>query len=363
MRVDLVDGPLHALLERGILAGHFPGCAAGWSSDRDDGIVVDVAGVSRFGKGRTSVTAETWYDLASLTKPLVVTTLFLLARRGGALELARTVGEILPAAGPWKGVSVENLLTHTAGLPGWAPLYALGHSPGDVLAALRDLNPIYGPGERFEYSCPGFILMGLVLEEVLGGGLAAAFRDMVAVPLGIQNDLSFEPCLSGTTVAGGAAMPDAEITMLKSLGLDPSLIPRCASHKPDDGNARFLGGVAGNSGLWGTVRGVLLMGREYLPGCGRLLNTSESELASAARTPTLDQHRGLGWQLASSPGSSAGDGLSPNSIGHVGFTGTSIWIDRRRGRILTLLANRHHPGHRGNDLHPLRRRFHSLVMS
>ena len=354
---------LHDLLEAGILAGHFPGCVAGWASDRDDTIGVDVAGVSRFGKGRTSVTSETWYDLASLTKPLVVTTLFLLARRGGALKLGRTVGEILPDAGRWKGATIENLLTHTAGLPAWAPLYAFGYSPADVLAALRDLAPIGRPGETFEYSCPRFVLMRLVLEEVLGLNLTAAFRDTVAVPLGIENDLSFEALMPGRVIAGGAARPDAEITMLQSLELDPSLIPRCAGHTPDDGNARFLGGAAGNSGLWGTVRGVLLMGREYLPGCGCLLNASESKLASDVRTHTVAQHRGLGWQRASSPGCSAGDGLSPTSIGHVGFTGTSIWIDRRRGRILTLLANRHHPGHRGNNLHPLRRRFHSLMIS
>jgi CubicO group peptidase (beta-lactamase class C family) len=130
---------------------------------------------------------------------------------------------------------------------------------------------------------------------------------------------------------------------------------------PDDGNARFLGGVAGNAGLFGTVAGVLGMARAWLEP-GLLLTADEIALATADRTAGLGQARGLGWQLAATPGCSAGSALSPSSFGHTGFAGASLWVDPTRGTALALLGNRVHPAHRPTDLHPLRRRFHRIVI-
>ena len=124
---------------------------------------------------------------------------------------------------------------------------------------------------------------------------------------------------------------------------------------------RFLGGVAGNAGLFGTIRGVLGLARA-LQTPGDLLTGDEIGLATRNHTPGLGQARGLGWQLASSPGCSAGPALSTGAFGHTGFTGTSLWIDPERRLAIALLANRVHPGHRPTDLHPLRRRFHQLVV-
>lgn len=354
-------GSIHRLLRAAVRSGLCPGCVGGWSSDSEGAIQYDSAGVSRLGGNPIPAGPNTWYDLASLTKPLVVTTLFLLARRGGVLELGRRVGDVLPNAGPYREATMENLLTHTAGLPGWAPLYASGHSPDDIVAGISALEAVGPPGGQVEYSCPGFILLGLILEEVLALDLAKAFTEMVAGPLTLKDDLSFDPLAPGRLIAGGAVGPDAEISLVQSLGLDPSTIPPCGPGRPDDGNARFLGGVAGNSGLFGTICGVVLLAREYLRGGGRLLDGGETDLAAWCRTPNSGQHRGLGWQVGSSPGCSAGPALSPTSIGHVGFTGASLWIDRQQGRVMALLSNRHHPAHRGIDLHPLRRRFNSLV--
>ncbi len=356
-----MDGSIHGLLDAAVRAGLCPGCVAGWSSESEGTIVFESAGTSHIGGNGIQAGPNTWYDLASLTKPLVVTTLFLLARRGGALELGRGVGDILPNAGPYREATVENLLTHTAGLPGWAPLYASGHSPDDIVAGIRALEPVGLPGGQVEYSCPGFILLGLILEEVFSLDLAEAFAELVAGPLRLKDGLSFDPLAPGRLTAGGAVEPDAENFLVRSLGLDPSKIPPCGAWQPDDGNARFLGGVAGNSGLFGTIFGVVQLGREYLSGGGLLLDAEESDLAAQCRTPRLEWPRGLGWQIGTSPGCSAGPALSPTSIGHVGFTGTSLWIDRQQGCVMALLSNRHHPAHRGIDLHPLRRRFNTLV--
>jgi CubicO group peptidase (beta-lactamase class C family) len=95
---------------------------------------------------------------------------------------------------------------------------------------------------------------------------------------------------------------------------------------------------------------------------GLLLTEDEIAAATRTRTPGLEQERGLAWQLASSPGCSAGPALAPEAFGHTGFTGTSLWIDPTRKLAMALLTNRVHPGHRSTDLHPLRRRFHQLVV-
>jgi len=131
----------------------------------------------------------------------------------------------------------------------------------------------------------------------------------------------------------------------------------------DDGNTRGLGGAAGNAGLFGTAAAVAALASEYLPGGGELVTGEEASLATAALTPGLEQLRGIGWQLAATPGCSAGPALAGSSFGHTGFSGTSAWVDAEAGAVLVLLANRLHPGGRTPDLHPLRRRFHALAVA
>jgi CubicO group peptidase (beta-lactamase class C family) len=310
----------------------------------------------------TPATAETWFDLASLTKPLVVGTLALLAMREGALAPDTLVGEVLDeaTAAPIGARSVRQLLTHSSGLPAWEPLYArTGGRCEHTLDALIAL-PLAEPAVHVVYSCLGFILLGRMIERLAGASLAEQFAERVVEPLGLAHEIGFNPG-SAVPLAGGAARPVAEQRLLAERGLEQDLIPAVMPGQPDDGNSRFLGGIAGNAGLFGTASGVLALAMVYL-GVGELLTSDEISLATADHTPGLEQRRGFGWQLAGSPGCSAGPALAPSAFGHTGFTGTSLWVDPTRGIAMTLLANRVHPGHRPTDLHPLRRRFHQIVI-
>jgi len=350
------------LIERGIRAGSAPGVVAAWQSTIDQTPSTVAIGRASVKPRSTPSAPETWFDLASLTKPLVVGTLTLLFMRDGALAPDTAVGEVLPEASrsPVGDRLVRQLLTHSSGLPAWEPLYTLaGGNAGDALDALIGMT-IGEPDTHVVYSCPGFILLGMMIEKFAGAGLAELFSRRVVEPLGLVGELGYRPG-SNLPLAGGATAPVAERCLHAERGLESDHIPAIFPGKPDDGNSRFLDGVAGNAGLFGTAKGVLALAMVYL-GVGEFLTPEEIELATTDHTPDLEQRRGFGWQLAGSPGCSAGPALDPAAFGHTGFTGTSLWIDPIKGLAMTLLANRVHPGHRPTDLHPLRRRFHHLVV-
>ncbi len=354
------------LLERAVAAGCAPGAVAavGEASGR---VRLWSAGRARIVPAPRPAAPGVLHDLASLTKPLVTTTLFLLARREGLLSLETRVGEVLPVSGERAvaGLTCRQLLTHTSGLPAWVSLYALARGRRErVPEVLAGLELEAAPGSRVVYSCPGFILLGLMLEHSLGAPLQRAFRERIAAPLGLAPEAAdFLPDPAALSLAGGARRPAAEEALLRERGLAElrDTVPPVGEGLPDDGNARFLGGAAGNAGLWATAEAVVRLAREYLPSTARLLDREEILLATRNHTEGLEQARGLGWQLAATPGCSAGPGLPGSAFGHTGYTGTSVWVDPVGKRVLVLLLNRHHPGHRDVDLHPLRRRFHALA--
>ncbi len=313
--------------------------------------------------GGPATTPGLLYDLASLTKPLATATLLLLARRDG-IGLDTRLGELLGelADSPWAAVTLEQCATHTAGFPAWAPLYAGGGEPrASYLEALARLEPEAPPGRRVLYSCPGYVALGLALERSAGAGFDELFAAMVSEPLELDGELCFSPP-AGTAVAAGESAWFVEAALLAERGVaaaPPEALADAVSC--DDGNARGLGGAAGNAGLFGTAAAAARLAAEYLPGGGELLTAEEAAAATRCATEGLDQARGLGWQLASTPGCSAGPSLPAAAFGHTGFTGTSVWVDPERRQVLVLLGNRLHPWGRTRDLHPLRRRFHTLA--
>jgi CubicO group peptidase (beta-lactamase class C family) len=312
----------------------------------------------------TDASEETWFDLASLTKPLVTTTLILLAFRSGDMAATTRVGEVL---GEVRGtdvgdLEVEQLLTHTAALPRWLPLYCLAEGRPDLLASrLGEIRLEGRPGQQVVYSCVGFVTLGLMLTRIADQDLDSLFRREVLKVVGLEGELGYKPDPATHSLVGGAALPAAEMRLVRDLGFDQRWIPVTGPGLPDDGNARFLSGVAGNAGLFGTARGTAALAAEYLPGGGRLLSSAEAAEAIALRTEGLEQGRGWGWQLGATPECSAGEALSEGAFGHTGFTGVSVWCEPRNKKVYALLTNRNHPAQRENDLHPLRRAFHRLA--
>ncbi|MCA1630962.1 MAG: beta-lactamase family protein [Acidobacteria bacterium] len=314
-------------------------------------------------------TASTIYDLASLTKPLV--TGLLCARRveRGDLELdapvAKYLGEFARAGRVV--MTVRNLLTHTSGLPPWRPLRALtGDRRDRVLDVIAAEKLVHAPGTGVLYSDLGFITLGLLLERVSGAPLAELARRETFAPLGLSRTF-FNPAAALQTevaaceIAGNAyerAMCGEEDGARDAGGWREQTI----WGEVHDGNAYFLGGAAGHAGLFSTARETFALAEQFLAARTHLLKPETCALFRRKMTPGLNEARSFAWQLAATPDSTAGASLPPDAFGHLGFTGTSCWIDPDRERVYILLTNRTHTRTLPfANINGVRRQFHALA--
>jgi CubicO group peptidase (beta-lactamase class C family) len=360
---SIAERKVGELLTAAVVAGRFPGVVASWGLAGGPPSVC-VEGRAEVQPTSRDVTADTWFDLASLTKPLVTTTLSLFAFRAGVMTPHSRVGEVLRECRgtPIADLDVHSLLTHTSGLPAWLPFYCLAEGRREKTPQVLERITLESePGAQVVYSCVGFVVLGLMLEQLSGTRLDELFRRQVLVPTGLEGDLGFNPDPGRRRVAAGCLQPSAERRLVRELGLDPKWIPVIATGQPDDGNARFFGGAAGNAGLFGTARGARRLALEYAGYGTNLLEPVEVKPAVTTQTPGCRQERGYGWQIAATADCSAGAALSAAAFGHTGFTGVSVWTEPDRGAVRVLLTNRNHPSQRGVDLHPVRRRFHTLA--
>jgi len=354
------------LLSEGVERGIFAGACARVESDGEV-LFEGEAGASRLEPDAERAPAEagTLWDLASLTKPLVGAALVLALVEEKLLALDDEVSrfEDLWRKTRFDGVTLRRLLAHTGGVVDWFPLYVRGEGRAAYRKGLADLEPDGPPGRKVVYSCPGYLLLSDVVERVSGMPLDAFFAARVSGPLGLSPDLIFAPAGGDRLRAAGGERDDAtERRKVGERGLAYGAFRHgVVNGEVNDGNAlRRGGGVALNAGLFGTAEAVAALARAWLGRDPRLL--AERSVAEAVRNQSegLGEDRGLGWALARTV-RSAGEALAPESFGHTGFTGSSLFVDPRRGRIYVLLANRLHPDARSaEEMILFRRRFHEI---
>lgn len=294
------------------------------------------------------------FDLASITKPFVAT-LALVLDRQGLLSLSQPVGDALDVPEPLARRHLGSLLRHRSGLAPWLPLWVLGRTPEDRKGLLEVISGTAAPGSACRYSDLGYIVWGWALEKILGKGLAELLAGAVLAPLGRAPSVGWSP---GPAPDVAAAVCDGakEVELAACLGFDVSALPAPALGMVQDGNARWLGQLAGHAGLFGTALDVLALAEEWRRP-GRVL--FEDDVTRALRWPG---EYSLGWarRRARQQGGSAGPSLSAGSFGHTGFAGGSVWIDRLAGRSYVLLAHRTSSL---SDLNPRRRAFHALFQT
>jgi CubicO group peptidase (beta-lactamase class C family) len=359
---------LSGFLQEHITAGEFPS-AVYLVAERDQIIFADALGHSVVQPYRIANKLDTIYDLASLTKPLV--TGMLCARRIelGELTLDSSVSNYVLEfeRADKQMITVRELLTHTSGLPAWRPLYVLAEDqPERTASAIANLDLEYKPGTRVIYSDLGFITLGILLERLTGQRLAELAQREIFEPLQLKQTF-FNPEIALQTGIAACETGNAyEMNMAEATGAATYKKPRqrLIWGEVHDGNAYFLGGAAGHAGLFSTASEVFALAQQYIAQSSRLLTPETCKLFRQNMTEGLEEARSLGWQLASTKDSTAGLDLPPDSFGHSGFTGTSLWIDAEHQRVFILLTNRTHARELPfANINAVRRQFHSLAIT
>ena len=406
MRMDALD----AVCRRGVSAGAFPGAVV--LAGNSEGILCHRAyGHRALAPERLPMMPDTVFDLSSLTKPMATTTAMMLLVRDGRVRLDDPACTVIPefSRGARAEVTFRQLLNHTSGLPAWKPYYesivpdyesiipyyqsvipydesvipakagiqgrrgAAAILPKETVGAhagaravtgksgclerIHDEELVAPPGEKCLYSDLGFILLGEAIERLSGRPLDRFCRDEIFTPMGLSSTFFVDlyspeprPC-AGRTIAA-----------TEDCGWRRKIL--CGEVQDD--NAFAMGGVAGHAGVFSSApdvhRFLLFLGRcyqdaepDFLPGA------VVREFLEAERTPPGQTHV-LGWDTPSPEESSSGRHFSARTVGHLGFTGTSIWWDLERDVHVVFLTNRVHPSRDNAAIREYRPLVHDAVM-
>jgi beta-N-acetylhexosaminidase len=343
-------------LNRGVAVHAFPGgvLAIGHKGE----LTIYPFGRQTYETGSRAVTPDTIYDVASLTKPVVTTTLIAMEVEAGRLSLDIPIAAYVPEweAAPsldWQNwrklVTLRHLLTHTSGFPNTVEYFRYLKSKSEIIARVIAEPLIHEPGTRWDYSDVGFILLGHILERTSGQTLDAMAANRIFSPLDMKNTM-FVPA-SGLHAR------------IAPTGNDLRLRKRVLRGEVHDENAAVMGGVAGHAGLFSTAGDLSVFCQMMLNGGiyahRRLLQRATVAEFTAAQ-PISDNARTLGWVVPTEP-SASGKYFSAHSFGHAGFTGTSIWCDPVNDLFVVLLTNRVHPNRTGNKIQEVRPALHDLV--
>jgi CubicO group peptidase (beta-lactamase class C family) len=306
---------------------------------------------------------DTVFDVASLTKVMATGTLAALLSAEGLLDLDAPASRWLPGFAGDKGrVTLRHLLAHTSGLPAWRPLHLAARReperPADAVEDALAAEPLEAaPGSRTLYSDLGYVALGMALERMAGAPLNRLFDARVAAPLRLDRSF-FLPERPIGEAAGHRATHRFVPTVIRETGEE-------RVGRVHDENARALGGVAGHAGLFSSLGDVALFGQTWLDAlAGRSPLLPAATAALFAGPDSGGGERGLAWDRPSGDEPAIGSRLGLGrlgAIGHLGFTGCSLWIDRDRALVCALLTNHCPRVGAGEAIRAFRRRFHDAV--
>jgi CubicO group peptidase (beta-lactamase class C family) len=339
----------YAVLRQAIADHAFPGCAFGVLAGGDP-CLDDALGAFTYEPDAPPVTPGTLYDVASVTKVVATTAAAMLLHQRGLLDLETPLGDLLPGFVVGRGdsrwarqVTLRHLLAHSSGLPGYVPLFHTAATPAALYRGCLELPIEAEPGTRAVYSDPSFILLGKALEILLDDQLATFTAREIFAPLQMQSTLFCPPSQLRPSIP-----PTEEDELFRQ---------RRIQGEVQDEHAFLLKGAAGHAGLFSNVADLLRFSAEILTPA--LFSPQTVELF-AQRQPPPESSRALGWDTPSGE-SSSGSHFSPGSIGHLGYSGCSLWIDRAAGIAVVLLTNRTWPYRESQQIRTVRPAFHDAI--
>ena len=354
-RQDNAFSSAFAVLREAISQRAFPAaCVA--IAHRDHLVALKALGHFTYEANSPAPSPASVFDLASVTKVVTTTTMGMILYERSRLELDATVAGTVPefladscgeADSRRRDVTFRMLLAHASGLPAYEKLFLKTQARDELLRAAFTTSLSADPGTRAEYSDIGFILLGAALERLANESLDTFCQREIFGPLAMSNT-TFNPSAG----ARGKIPPTAD---------DRTFRHKIIQGEVQDENAFVLGGVAGHAGLFSTAEDLTRFAHAMLHRGRPILRPETVALFTTRQVAPAGTSRALGWDTPSAP-SQSGKYLGPNSFGHLGYTGTSLWIDPERQLAIVLLTNRTWPDCANQAIKQVRPRFHDAVV-
>ncbi len=343
-------GAAFEVLRSAIAAKAFPGAAV---AVIHEGKLVTYKGFGRltYDPASAEVQADTIFDLASVTKAVATTTMAMILYERGELELEATLCHVLPQIcgtdARRRDITFRMLLAHSSGLPGYVRLFDVAKTRDALIAAALDTPLIAAPGTQAVYSDIGFLILGEALARIADEPLDRFCQREIFGPLGMSRT--------------GFLPPQEGRKMVPPTEDDQTFRKRIIKGEVQDENASVMGGVAGHAGLFSPAEDVATFAHCLLNGGRPILRPETVALFTRPEDSPAGTSRTLGWDTPSRP-SQSGTMFSPRSFGHLGYAGTSLWIDPERQISITLLTNRTWPDRKSQAIKEVRPAFHDAVM-
>tara|TARA_B100000029_G_scaffold322010_1_gene314399 strand:- start:6735 stop:9605 length:2871 start_codon:yes stop_codon:yes gene_type:complete len=349
-----------AILDSAINSYIFPGAQT--LIIKDNNIVSKKSfGSHDYKENSSKVNNETIYDIASLTKVIVTVPIIMKLINQKKLSLDHSIHQYFPEfSGDWKDkVTIRHLLTHSSGLPSYYKFYLDDRINGkkDMIDYILNIDLVSYPGSKYEYSDLGFILLTEIIENVSKKRLDELSKSLLFRPLQMKNTF-YNPKQQYFS-----RIPPTEV--------DTIYRKRLIQGEVNDENTYLMGGVSGHAGLFSTASDIGNYAQMILNGGlwkgYRFFNNEQINYFTTVQNIPQESDYAIGWDTPSNNGkSSAGDYYSIGSFGHLGFTGTSIWLDPNKNVIIILLTNRTFPNRNGKDgikkMYGIRREFYNEIM-
>ncbi|MBN2572359.1 MAG: serine hydrolase, partial [Ignavibacteriales bacterium] len=297
---------------------------------------------------------EAIFDLASVSKVVGTTSAAMILFDEGKLDLEKYVSDYLPEFGNngKEKIKIKNLLMHNSGLPAWKQLYKMFTAKEEAYDYIMKLETEFTAGSNYLYSDLGMITLQFVIEKITGKRLDEYLKEKLFIPLGMLKTTYNPPIVFQHYCVPTEVDDYWRMTTVKG--------------KVHDENAYLLGGIAGHAGLFSSTSNLAIFCQMILNN-GKYKNKQiikESTIKEWTKLQSEDGSRGYGWGIKTNSGyCSGGSKISEGSIGHTGFTGTSIWIDKKRELFVVLLTNRVHPTRENNKIGEFRPVIHNAIIS
>ncbi len=340
---------INKLIEKAIEEKVFPGCVL-LAAQQGQIILKNAYGKFDYSDDAKQILPDTVYDLASITKVAATTLAVMKLVEQSHLQLSDTLDQFYGGLATDKSnITIADLLAHQSGLPAWKSLYETARGTVAFIEQILNTPLEYATGKKTIYSDLGFILLFDIVEKITGLPFDVFCRGQLFEPMGLQS-LKFTP-----SPKLWQQIPPTGTDALRSKTIQGQV---------NDANCFAMDGISGHAGLFGTAEDVAAVGQLFIQKGiyrkRRHFKASTIELFSKLFNPKVSA-RTLGWDTPTLP-SSSGQYFSQRSIGHLGFTGTSLWIDLEREIVIVLLSNRVHPDSENTAIKQFRPEIHDAVM-